>query len=1074
MKIRKVLYLFYLGLVIDILFHYSFQEPFQNLITLNDSFSGTNSDYQLDESTTLTDSNVNIGNDFIVLNSHNNKIDDDNIDFLKSIFGLSDSQTLDIYHYDGSDIECDSSSACYLGTGMKITFPKRSVVTDNITEEESVEDFDDILHYSEGGEAENGLTDDEVEYEQGEDTKEEQEVYYVIVIGDITGDGKVEINDIVKAKNQDKWVNKPSSVTNKVELNTLYKRALNIYQKESERYLEVEASDLAKSKVLQTELTKMLTKNATTVTIPQKELTMGTSDTYKVDVSSDNAASVTYTTSDQTIATVNEKGMVTARKKGEVTITATAGAENDTCTVKIVSSPKNVTFSQSVVNVVVGQTYKNSYQMAPIQNEMDTSLRYTSSNPNIASVSSDGTVTAISEGETTITATTVNNKTATYSVIVTAESAAELSSITVVDKVGTIEMNDSFGTDDTSIDGTVLVGSQFRLLASSSLSGNKSIVKWKSSNDAIATIDSDTGEVRTKKNGVVTFYVTNGHQVKTYTIAIYSVKLGSSNISLNIQQSETVMVQFLDEKNKTISIDDVNLSVDNLEEYYQTSILSNQITFTAQKEVTDPIICNISIDKLVIGRIEITIKDPINDTNGDVIFLPTQYKEDNGKVYSANESILLKSKDGSLALIDTANKDIKLCKRIVKYIHQYALASDTDYVTLKYLIVSHSHEDHTGCLSYLLENSYTTTTYLKIDKIIVKDESTASSYTNYSGKKSYSNVYNYIKANKNNQTSLVKVNNLKDNYVLNLGSGDSTMKLHLFNLQDTYAGEPKCKTSTGKYSYGRAIKFSYVKDNSTIDFLKVNGTNSQGKKVSYYPYLKQANSTDISFGTTKKSQQTINNIPAYFYAFDVGSKKSCNSNANSIAVLAEIPIGDNDARYVYLPSDIENNGYPFTGKTVSIGGKDVVITGNGSSYFYKYSSGKFTIKNNNFVSDGGKIVPRAREYKTALSISKVIDKNKIVIYQASHHSYNNDQSAIDLLNLNREDMIVVSLQRTNQKNSTSAMNVRSYYHNLSKVTSSQHRFYYTGKYFDTKKADDALEFSILNNGKVRANAIKSN
>lgn len=122
----------------------------------------------------------------------------------------------------------------------------------------------------------------------------------------------------------------------------------------------------------------------------------------------DSPTTITYSSSNESIATVDENGTVTILKSGEVTITATAaGTSNvnegeDTYTLTISKATPTLTFANSTVSVKTTGSVNNPLTIVP---ECLT-VTYFSSNEDVAKVDpSTGTITLVGEGEATITAT---------------------------------------------------------------------------------------------------------------------------------------------------------------------------------------------------------------------------------------------------------------------------------------------------------------------------------------------------------------------------------------------------------------------------------------------------------------------------------------------------------------------------------------------------------------------------------------------------------------------------------------------------------------------------------------------
>lgn len=134
--------------------------------------------------------------------------------------------------------------------------------------------------------------------------------------------------------------------------------------------------------------------------------------------------SVSYGSSNTSVATVNSSGLVTAVGAGSATITVTTDDGNKiaTCAVTVPSSSVPVTsvaLSQSSASLLQGNTLDLNATVSP-SNATNQSVSWSSSNTSVATVNNSGLVSAISAGSATITVTTVDgNKTANCAVTVT-------------------------------------------------------------------------------------------------------------------------------------------------------------------------------------------------------------------------------------------------------------------------------------------------------------------------------------------------------------------------------------------------------------------------------------------------------------------------------------------------------------------------------------------------------------------------------------------------------------------------------------------------------------------------------
>ena len=255
------------------------------------------------------------------------------------------------------------------------------------------------------------------------------------------------------------------------------------------------------NKTVTSEVTVVPAKIAVTgITIndDSKEITLEEGETavLGVTITPEDATdqSIEWTSSDEKVASVDATGKVKALKTGETTITAKTKDGGKTATAKIIVkdgvSITGVTLNNTQMEIPAGETYTFEPEFFP-KNATNRNVSWTSSNEKVATIASDGTMTALAMGNTTITVTTEDGaKKAICYVIVTAAltavSGVELSMSTL----------------------NLLVGDKFELEANvkPSTAENKN-VSWKSSNSSVASV-SEYGVVTALKSGSTTITVT--------------------------------------------------------------------------------------------------------------------------------------------------------------------------------------------------------------------------------------------------------------------------------------------------------------------------------------------------------------------------------------------------------------------------------------------------------------------------------------------------------------------------------------------------------------------------------------
>ena len=238
-----------------------------------------------------------------------------------------------------------------------------------------------------------------------------------------------------------------------------------------------------------------LNKSATT-------LTEGESETLTATITPSNATgdkTVKWSSSNEAVATVDSNGKVTAKKAGTAVITATSSnGKTAGCTVTVKQKEIAITgisLNKSTTSLTEGESETLTATITPSNATGDKTVKWSSSNEAVAAVDSNGKVTAKKAGTAVITVTSSNGKNASCTVTVKQK---EIS-------ITGIGLNKST-TSLTEGESETLTAT----ITPSNATGDKT-VKWSSSNEAVATVDSN-GKVTAKKAGtaVITATSSNG------------------------------------------------------------------------------------------------------------------------------------------------------------------------------------------------------------------------------------------------------------------------------------------------------------------------------------------------------------------------------------------------------------------------------------------------------------------------------------------------------------------------------------------------------------------------------------
>ena len=151
------------------------------------------------------------------------------------------------------------------------------------------------------------------------------------------------------------------------------------------------------------------------ITVPDNldvKLNDGNETTVEATVSPADATDVkvSYASTDEAVATVDKDGRVQVLQPGECDITTTLMQDGEKVTektthVKAFYEVESITLDSNEGKLTVGNSHTIKATVAPEEVAAETTIEWSSSNEKVATVDSNGKVTAVSSGNATITAT---------------------------------------------------------------------------------------------------------------------------------------------------------------------------------------------------------------------------------------------------------------------------------------------------------------------------------------------------------------------------------------------------------------------------------------------------------------------------------------------------------------------------------------------------------------------------------------------------------------------------------------------------------------------------------------------
>ena len=262
-----------------------------------------------------------------------------------------------------------------------------------------------------------------------------------------------------------------------------------------------------------------------TIALNQTSYRLGLGKSYnlKATVTSNYSTNqkLTWKSSNSKVVTVSSSGKITAKKIGKATITVTTTdgtKKSATCKVQVVRAVTSISLNKSTATVVVGKSTTLKATVKP-KNATYKSVKWSSSDKNIAMIDTRGKVTGLTPGIVTITASANDNSgSKAYCIVRVIEAVA---STTII--VPNQEL-------------TLITGETDILEKNIQPTNSTDSVTWVSDNKKIATVNRTTGKIVARSAGSanITATTTSG---KTALVKI--IVVGLNRTRLTMEQYDT-------------------------------------------------------------------------------------------------------------------------------------------------------------------------------------------------------------------------------------------------------------------------------------------------------------------------------------------------------------------------------------------------------------------------------------------------------------------------------------------------------------------------------------------------------
>lgn len=358
-------------------------------------------------------------------------------------------------------------------------------------------------------------------------------------------------------------------------------------------------------------------------------------------VPADANGTITWSTSDSSVATVSSDGTVTAVKNGTATVTAKCGDLSAQTKVTVINPLNAITITGTTHSIKKGQTTQLGLTYDPADTTDSVAATWTSSNTSVATVSKTGLVTALKDGSTTIKAT-VGNVSSTYDIAVKEVklTGIKMEEKALIHKGDTKALTVEYTPADTTDDKTVA---------------------WSSSNSTVASVDNN-GIVTAVKPGsaVITAKVGNYQATCAVTVdaplkeivpekaIIDMVKKQTANIAYSVVPADTT-----DSKDVTFTSSDETVAKVNSDGKV-TAKKAGQATVTITGANGIKATVTVNVSEIPVNEVVLSAQDEIIEAGAKKVITATLKPENNT---DDNQGVTWTTSDEKIAKVIVDNED---------------------------------------------------------------------------------------------------------------------------------------------------------------------------------------------------------------------------------------------------------------------------------------------------------------------------------------------------------------------------------------------------------------------------------